>query len=113
MIHETMLPTPLTRPQAPQARGAWQAKVLSCLVIFRITDLLFQPEYLMICTNVTSNSGCNQRRPSSVVVRGHYDVPDGDQAAGVENTGWYRALLKHKAMDISRNPVRGYFNQAY
>ena len=27
-------------------------------------------------------------------VRGHYDVPDGDQAAGVEDTGWYRAGLK-------------------
>ena len=35
-------------------------------------------------------------------VRGHYDVPDGDQAAGVEDTGWYRAGLKRKAADISR-----------
>ena len=24
-------------------------------------------------------------------VRGHYDVPDGDQASGVEDTAWYRA----------------------
>ena len=27
-------------------------------------------------------------------VPGHYIVPDGDQAAGVEDTGWYRAGLK-------------------
>ena len=27
-------------------------------------------------------------------VRSHYDVPDGDQAARVEDTGWYRAGLK-------------------
>ena len=32
-------------------------------------------------------------------VRGHYDVPDGDQAAGVEDTGWFRAGLKRKAAD--------------
>ena len=35
-------------------------------------------------------------------VRGHYDVPDGDQAAGVEDKGWYRTGLKCKAADTSR-----------
>ena len=42
-------------------------------------------------------------------VRGHYDVPDGDQAAGVEDTGWYRAGLKCKAADISRTQYVVYF----
>ena len=41
-------------------------------------------------------------------VRGHYDVPEGDQAAGVENTGWYRAGLKRKAADISRTQYEVY-----
>ena len=41
-------------------------------------------------------------------VRGHYDVPDGDQAAGVEDTGWYRAGLKRKAADIYRTQYEVY-----
>ena len=36
-------------------------------------------------------------------VRGHYDVPDGEHSAAVENLGLYREGLKHKAADISSN----------
>ena len=35
-------------------------------------------------------------------------MPDGDQAAGVEDTGWYRAGLKRKAADISRTQYEVY-----
>ena len=41
-------------------------------------------------------------------VLGHYEVPDSDQAAGVEDTGLCRAGLKHKAADISRTQYKVY-----
>ena len=41
-------------------------------------------------------------------VRSHYDVPDGDQEVGVEDTGGYRASLKRKAADISRTQYEVY-----
>ena len=41
-------------------------------------------------------------------VRGHYDVPDGDQAPGVDDTGGYRAGMKRKAANISRTQYEVY-----
>ena len=41
-------------------------------------------------------------------IRGHYDVPDGDQAPGVDDTGGYRAGLKSKAANISRTQYEVY-----
>ena len=35
-------------------------------------------------------------------------VPDGDQAAGVEDTGWYRAGQQRKTADISRTQYEAY-----
>ena len=61
-INWSMLSTPLTRSKHSKPRGAWQAKVLSCLAIFH--TICFSGQN--ICTNVTSNSGCNQRRLRSL-----------------------------------------------
>ena len=41
-------------------------------------------------------------------MRGHYDVPDGDQAPGVDDTGGYRVGMKRKAANISRTQYEVY-----
>ena len=53
---------PWLAPKPPKLLGAWQAKVLCGLAIFH--TICFSGQNM--CTNVTSNSGCNQQRLRSL-----------------------------------------------
>ena len=79
---------------APKPRGAWQK---SSAALLSVEPSAFLARIYAPMSQATVDVISD--------IQGHYY---GDQAAGVEDTGWYRAGLKRKAADISRTQYEVY-----